>query len=618
MIRFTIRAGRRVARRCARFGVVVLVTSVVSLSALAKDWRVQTPGSIVAISDVHGDYDAMVATLKNAGVVDADLNWVAGETQLVITGDLLDRGAHSRQVMDLVRSLEASAPPQGGAVHLLLGNHEVMNLVGDLRYVARGEYAAFADDEDAAERESWLEMHLSTLSPETDVDEARAAWERRHPPGFFGHRRAFRSDGEYGAWLLERPLMVVINGTAFVHGGLSPRIAELGLDGVNDGLGSELRRYVEALGVLVDAKLLSPSVGFYEQADALSAWAGDGTLAQPVRDAVERIAELQASELHAPQSPLWYRGNVGCSAPIETDRLDSVLAAIGAERVVVGHTPTATRDVLSRLDGRVIEIDTGMLNDYYGGSGNALRIDADGLDVIREVSAAAVAVTAHPRRVGMRSVALTADRLEEILRNGEIADVAELDIGRVVSVRHEDVEVNALFVENPRRRGVVPELAAYQLDRFLELGMVPVTVQREYDGDDGVLQFLPADDRRLNEVQRINTGQGGSAWCPLQEQWNAMYVFDALIGNPGRAREQMLYSPDNFQLVLIGHGRTFGTSRGLPAYLDAVPFELGVYWRDRLRELTEERMAELFGDSLDRRRLRALSQRRDALLEREP
>ena len=66
----------------------------------------------------------------------------------------------------------------------------------------------------------------------------------------------------------------------------------------------------------------------------------------------------------------------------------------------------------------------------------------------------------------------------------------------------------------------------------------------------------------------------------------------------------MLYSPDNFQLVLIGHARSFGTSRGLPAYLNAVPFELGVYWRDRLGELTDERMAELFGDSLDRRRLR--------------
>jgi hypothetical protein len=75
--------------------------------------------------------------------------------------------------------------------------------------------------------------------------------------------------------------------------------------------------------------------------------------------------------------PLWYRGNVACSAVIEIDRLSASLDAIGAERVVIGHTPTPGRRILERFDGTVIEVDTGMLNSYYEGRGNALVI-ADG------------------------------------------------------------------------------------------------------------------------------------------------------------------------------------------------------------------------------------------------
>lgn len=616
MIRLLTAAHNGLTSSILRLSCIVLVSCALSTNGSASDWRFETASSVVAISDVHGDYDAMVATLQNAGVIDADLQWVGGQAHLVITGDMLDRGPDSRQVMDLVRALEVAAPRDGGAVHLVLGNHEVMNLVGDLRYVAREEFAAFAEDEDADERERWLSAHLATLEPDADIDAARTAWERRHPPGYFGHRRAFRSDGEYGAWLLQKPLVIVINGTAFVHGGLSPRVAELGLDGVNDGLGTELRRYVAALDALVDAELLEPSVNFYDQADALVAAAEDPAIEQADKSLIDTVTTLQTSELHDPLSPLWYRGNVGCSAPIESDRLTATLESIGAERVVMGHTPTATHRVLSRLDGRVIEIDTGMLNAYYGGSGNALKIDGELLEVITEEGAAGAAVAPHPRRVGMRSVALTADRLEEILSSGEIVAGDELEIGQLVTVSRGNMTVNALFIENPRRKGVVPALAAYRLDRFLELGMVPVTVEREFQGDDGVLQFLPADNRRLNEVQRLNTGQGGSAWCPLAEQWNAMYVFDALVHNPGRTREQMLYSPDNFQLMLIANGRTFGTSRSLPAYLEAVPLNIGGYWRDRLRDLSDERAAEVFAGSLDRRRLRALAERRDLLLER--
>ena len=99
-------------------------------ASLAEDWHFSADAGVVAISDVHGDYDAMQETLRRAGIVDEKLQWSAGAVHLVVTGDLLDRGPDSRRVMDLLRSLETAAAEQGGTVHLLLGNHEVMNLVG--------------------------------------------------------------------------------------------------------------------------------------------------------------------------------------------------------------------------------------------------------------------------------------------------------------------------------------------------------------------------------------------------------------------------------------------------------------------------------------------------------
>src|SRR5207249_4430613 len=99
---------------------------------------------VVAIGDVHGAYDRFVEILKTARIVDNDLRWSGGRTHLVQTGDVLDRGDDSRKALDLIRRLERPAQSAGGAVHALLGNHEIARMLGDLRYVAAGEYAAFA------------------------------------------------------------------------------------------------------------------------------------------------------------------------------------------------------------------------------------------------------------------------------------------------------------------------------------------------------------------------------------------------------------------------------------------------------------------------------------------
>ncbi len=92
--------------------------------AQAEDWRVEGADRVVAVSDIHGAYDAMVRTLQNVGILDDKLAWAGGTTHLVIVGDILDRGPRSRDVMDLLMRLEGEAQAAGGYVHVLIGNHE--------------------------------------------------------------------------------------------------------------------------------------------------------------------------------------------------------------------------------------------------------------------------------------------------------------------------------------------------------------------------------------------------------------------------------------------------------------------------------------------------------------
>lgn len=569
---------------------------------------------VVAISDVHGAYDSMVRTLGNAGVINEAMSWSAGNTHLVITGDLLDRGADSRKVMDLVMRLEGQAERAGGRLHLLLGNHEVMNLVGDLRYVSKGEYAAFARDETPEERDRWLRQYVATQGEQNDAAELRTQFDKLAPPGFFAHRRAFAADGHYGKWLLEKPLIVVINRTAFVHGGLPPLVAELGLDGINEGLVSEARDYTTQVNTLNDAGLLSPVVGFYDHPEAIEGFGDDPQREQSVVDAMAAVIKLNGSNINNAIGPLWYRGTVGCGPLIESERIDAALAALGADRVVIGHTPTVSRQVLQRLDGRVIEIDTGMLQSAYNGVGNALILQGDQIAVINEVSGADAAIADHPRRVGKRADGLTAQSLDRLLSGGEIVTTRTDIAGRTFLEFEADGEtVTAEFIKNPRSKGFIPELAAYRLDRLLELGMVPVTVTREINGASGVLQFVPSG--MSNEAERSVSGRGGSAWCPIVLQWPVMYVWDTLVYNPGRSPQNMLYSTDNWQLMLNAHQDSFASKRGRPPWLKQAELDLNEGWVDALARLSDERMQQELGDVLDKRRLAALGKRRDQLLE---
>lgn len=286
---------------------------------------------IVAVGDVHGDYVAFLGVLQQAGVIDARRKWSGGTTVLVQTGDVTDRGPQSRKVMHLLMDLEKQAAKAGGRVHALLGNHEVMNMRGDLRYVTPEEYASHASLDAESLRE---QVFLANGDPARKADPAyRAAWMGAHPPGWVELRQAFAPRGEYGRWLRTHDTVVKVGDTLFLHGGISPAYAMLQADEINTRVNKAL-------------------VG-------------------PTPDAEPLLTDQDG--------PLWYRGLALAPEPALAAHVDDVLARHGVARIVVGHT-VAPGVVLPRFGGKVILNDVGV-SATYGGPPSSLEIKGQAVAV---------------------------------------------------------------------------------------------------------------------------------------------------------------------------------------------------------------------------------------------
>lgn len=143
--------------------------------------------SISAISDIHGEYTGYIDLLRGSGIIDDNLNWKFGKGHLVVIGDIFDRGDKVTEVMWHLFGLEKQALKAGGRVHVLLGNHEIMVLSEDLRYMNQ-KYA--------------------------NVEEITNA----------GYEDLYSEKSVLGRWLRHWPAMISINDIIFVHGGISNEV----------------------------------------------------------------------------------------------------------------------------------------------------------------------------------------------------------------------------------------------------------------------------------------------------------------------------------------------------------------------------------------------------------
>jgi hypothetical protein len=330
--------------------------SAVGAPQSADVCALQTAERVVAIGDVHGAFDEFVTILREAKLIDNRRRWIGGRAILVQTGDVLDRGAESRRVVDLLRSLEPEAAKAGGRVVALLGNHEAMRIMGDRRYISAGEYAEFRESSSEELRERAHQFmaddnakRAKAAGREFDAASFRKQFYTDNPPGAIEMQLAFGPKGDYGLWVRERPATVKINDVMFVHGGFAPEVASLGCPGINAAARAEL----------------------------------NGPIPPPNQD-----KSLTAGG----RGPLWYRGLATDAAEDPAAATDAeiaaVLTALGAKAIVVGHTVAPDNRIRVRAGGRVIQIDTGMLGGefYPGGRASALEIHGGKFTAIYEGS----------------------------------------------------------------------------------------------------------------------------------------------------------------------------------------------------------------------------------------
>lgn len=275
---------------------------------------------VVVIGDLHGDYAKFHDQLTQAGLIGRHDAWSGGATHLVQLGDVPDRAPDTRRILDLLMRLEPQARRAGGYVHALIGNHEAMNMEGDLRYTTAGEFAAFTDRDSPRRRDAYRTLLVAALKahpPAGGPPVFDAAWRGRfdaeHPLGWVEHQAAWSPSGVYGRWILSHNAIIRIDDTLYLHGGIGPEFLPFDIDVMNQAVLAALRHQPEVAG--------GPHDILWNQ-----------------------------------QGPLWYRGMAQNDETAEAAHVAAVLARYQVRHIILGHTKQYPM-VNSRFDGAVILTD---------------------------------------------------------------------------------------------------------------------------------------------------------------------------------------------------------------------------------------------------------------------
>ncbi len=160
---------------------------------------------IAALSDIHGQYELFIRLLEANQIIDNKGNWSYGKGHLVIIGDAFDRGDKVTETLWYIIKLTEQADNAGGQVHYLLGNHDIMVLNADLRYIS--------------EKYQQVEK-INQLS----------------------YDQLFSKQTLMGQWLRSCPVVLRINDVVFNHAGLSKELvrANQHIDQINSTFAAQI------------------------------------------------------------------------------------------------------------------------------------------------------------------------------------------------------------------------------------------------------------------------------------------------------------------------------------------------------------------------------------------
>jgi hypothetical protein len=427
-------------------------------------------------------------------------------------------------------------------------------------------------------------------------------------------------------------------------------VAEMGGEELNRRLVGEVREFLDLQARLAKLGLVDPETPFSGQPAQVQTRlrkygsmmtrdleyepaGGGGDVA---RNSAERYLELFNALAFRADAPLWYRGTSLNPQDEEAEVLDEALRVLDASRVVVGHTPTKSRRVTSRIEGKVIRLDAGTYTPAYKGRPAVFIMDRDEAKVIYPLEAE----TAEPEpeepsdEIRITSVEGWSDeKIEDFLRTATVVHRKPLGGGITnpdqITLKRNGQHIRAIFktvdveIKDRVRLGDQMEshftdryryeVAAYHIDRLLGLNMVPPTVLRTVDGSEGSAQLWIENAVRGDTLAQMGLERSGPGLFGAQRQ--LMHVFDVIVFNIDRNDRNELYTLTDQKLHLIDHSRAFRTSRKRPPDEKGEELKLTPGLAERLRAVTQEDLNERLQGLLSSVQIKAVKKRMELVLE---
>ncbi|KAI3716407.1 hypothetical protein L1987_67266 [Smallanthus sonchifolius] len=301
-----------------------------------------SPRRLVAIGDLHGDLQKSKQSLRLAGLIDSHDHWCGGDSTLVQVGDVLDRGGQELKILYFLEKLKRQAVKSGGNVITMNGNHEIMNVDGDFRYVTPSGLDEFTN------WAYWFCIGNSIKSLCDGLEKPKDLYrgipssfprlKQKYASGFRSRIAALRPNGPIAARFLSKNLTVVVVGeSVFVHGGVLPGHVVYGLERIN----------------------------------------------LEVRDWISGLRERVTSSLVRGRNSLVWLRMFSTTEVCDCTALQHVLSTIpGARRMIMGHT-IQQAGINAVCDNRALRIDVGMSKGCINGLPEVLEIsDGSGVRIL--------------------------------------------------------------------------------------------------------------------------------------------------------------------------------------------------------------------------------------------
>ena len=584
----------------------ILASFSILLSARAAEIPCVWSGveKIVAVGDLHGDYENFVKILLGTGLVDEKLRWAGGGAHFVQTGDIMDRGPGAKMIFDVLRRLEKEAGRAGGKVHVLLGNHEELNITGIAfdypDYITVEQFVSFLprDYRRQKEREFLKRIggtftHWNEETPDAGTrDKLHEFWRGLMRTDDARQVYIDSFNDTYGKWLLEKNAVIRINDTVFVHGGISEKYSTWKLESINSLLRNELSFFKGRRKVFL-------------------------RYAKP----------FEAKIVYDADGPLWFRDLAVKDESSIKGEFERVLENLGAGHMVIAHTfyrgngvtPVVAPRFMSRFNGKLWIIDTG-ISSYYGGINSALLIEKENFMLWGDTEAdeAVLGITAPGAADGGGGLA---DDLEDYLRKAGVGTIVRgaqrgrtepwtiiLDDGQVVR--------RSIFKYVDRRRpSMLPdsyfyEIAAYEFSKLLGLDIVPPVVERQIEGTKGSLQAFV--ESAVPEAARRRNGPEPPEPLKFGEALESVRVFALLVNDTCENLEDTLVETGTWRVFRVDFSEAFGPSPELrpDCGLTSCPDGLCL----KLRDLDDRVIGQRLAPYLNKDEIGALIRRKGRLI----